>query len=135
MIEKVTLELAADDKFVAAGKCGDEELNPRELMLYAAASCMGQTTLHILNQEEAYPKNFEISLSGELSTEIPRTESIFKSFHMVCNIACATEEDQEKASRAVRMANEKYSGLVQMMRLIAPLSLEVAIVSTDPVTV
>lgn len=130
MIEKVTLQLGEDGKFGPDRPCA--EMNPKELLLYAAAQCTGLTTLMILRKERITPKRFEIGYSGELSTEQLQAESVFRSFHVVYNIECATEDDQTKVSRAATLAQEKYCGMAQMLRKIAEVTYEIAVVSTEP---
>ena len=132
MIEKVTLQLSGDADFTSEGGPRCEEMNPKALLLYAAAKCVGKTALMIMEKERLRPKRFEISVSGELSTEEVRSESVFKSFHVVYNIECDTEDDQAKVSRAVMLAHEKYCGMMQMLRKVAPVSHEIAVVSTEP---
>ena len=88
--------------------------------------------LMIMDKERFRPKRFEIGISGELSDETPQSESTFKSFHVVYNIECDTEDDQAKVSRAVTLAHEKYCGMMQMLRKVAPVSHEIAVVSTEP---
>ncbi len=129
MIEKVTLQLAAGSTFVPEGGQACDELRPKELMLYAAAKCAAMTVLHIMQRERLHPIRLEVSLSGELTEEQASSESIYCSFHVVYNVACPTEEDQAKASRAIRLAHEKYCGMIRMLRMIAPITHEVAIVS------
>ena len=51
---------------------------------------------------------------------------------MVYNVECGTEDDQAKVSRAIDLTHEKYCGMVQMLRRIAPVSHEIAVVSTQP---
>ncbi len=132
MIEKVTLQLTAEGKFELSGKTSCEELNPKALMLYAGAKCAGLTVLHIMKRERMTPKRLEITLSGELSTDTLQAESVFREFHMVYNVECATESDQTRVSRAIELAHEKHCGLVRMFNKIAPVSHEVAIVTTEP---
>ena len=115
MIEKVTLQLTGDSKLVPENGPDCGEMNPKTLLLYAAAKCSGMTALMIMEKERLRPKRFEISVSGELSTEEVRSESVFKSFHVVYNIEC-----------------EKYCGIMRMFRMIAPVSHEIAVVSTEP---
>lgn len=110
--------------------CND--LNPKALMLFAAARCAGLTVLYLLERSRVEPRGFEISVAGELSTDTMRAETVFKSFNVVYNIRCARAADQTKVSRAVRMAHEQYCGMMQMLRRIAPVAHEVAIVSTEP---
>lgn len=98
MIEKVTLQLTGDSKLVPENGPDCGEMNPKTLLLYAAAKCSGMTALMIMEKERLRPKRFEISVSGELSTEEVRSESVFKSFHVVYNIECDTEDDQAKVS-------------------------------------
>ena len=69
---------------------------------------------------------------GRTSTEEVRSESVFKSFHVVYNIECDTEDDQAKVSRAATLTHEKYCGIMRMFRMIAPVSHEIAVVSTEP---
>ena len=119
MIEKVTLQLSGDADFTSEGGPRCEEMNPK-------------TALMIMDKERFRPKRFEIGISGELSDETPQSESTFKSFHVVYNIECDTEDDQAKVSRAVTLAHEKYCGMMQMLRKVAPVSHEIAVVSTEP---
>ena len=132
MIEKVTLQLTGDSKLVPENGPDCGEMNPKTLLLYAAAKCSGMTALMIMKKERLRPKRFEISVSGELSTEEVRSESVFKSFHVVYNIECDTEDDQAKVSRAATLTQEKYCGSMRMFRMIAPVSHEIAVVSTEP---
>ena len=133
MIEKVTLQLSGDADFTSEGGPRCEEMNPKTLMLYAAAQCSAQTALMIMQKERITPKRFEISYSGDLSAETVQSESVYRSFHVVYNIECDTEDDQAKVGRAVTLAHEKYCGMMQMLRKVAPVSHEIAVVSTDAV--
>lgn len=135
MIEKVTLQLTEASKFMPLGGIRCEDTNPKALLLYACAKCAGITALMIMEKERIRPKRFEIGVSGELTTETLRAESEFKSFHVVYNIECATEDDQVKVSRAATLSHEKYCGLVRMLRKIAPVTHEIAVVSTEPARV
>lgn len=132
MIEKVTLQLTGESEFTPEGGPRCEQMNPKTLMLFAGAKCVGMTALMIMQKERIRPKRFEIGMSGELSEDEPHSESIFKSFHVVYNVECDTEDDQSKVSRAVTLAHEKYCGMMRMFRKIAPVSHEIAVVSTEP---
>ena len=82
--------------------------------------------------ERITPKRFEISFSGDLSAETVQSESVYRSFHVVYNVECSSEDDQAKVGRALELTHEKYCGMVQMLRRIAPVSREIAVVSTQP---
>lgn len=135
MIEKVTLQLTDAAKLMPEGKVRCEDMNPKALLLYSAAKCAGLTALHIMEKERIHPKRFEISVSGVLSTDTVTSESMYLSFHVVYNVVCATEDDQAKVGRAVKLGQEKHCSLMQMLRTIAPVTYEVAVVSTEPAKV
>lgn len=131
MVEKVTLEMNEASGFDLRGDADCKELSPKALLLYAGAKCAGLTALNILRKERVEPQRFEIRVSGELSTETLQSESVFRSFNVVYDIECARDDEQAKVSRAINLAHEKYCGTVQMLGRIAPVSHEIAIVSTQ----
>lgn len=132
MIEKVTLHLTKESKLISADGHQCDDLNPKAMLLHAGAKCAALTVMYILGKEKIVPKRLEISLSGELSTHTVQAGSIFNSFHVFYNIECGTMDDQVKVSHAVTLANEKYCGMLQMLRKIAPVTHEIAVVSTTP---
>lgn len=135
MIEKVILHLVDGERFESESGSGCDAMNPKALLLYSGAKCAGLTAMHILGKERIVPKRFEIALSGELSTPTLQATSEFRSFHIVYNIECDTDADQTKVGRAVKLAQEKYCGLMQMLRKIAPVTAEYAVVCTEPAVV
>lgn len=132
MIEKVTLQLNDASNFLPVDGSRCEDMNPKALLLYAAAKCAGLTALHIMEKERIRPKRLEISVSGELSTDTVQSESMFLSFRVFYNVECASDDDQIKVSRAVRLTQEKHCSMIRMLAMIAPVSHEVAIVSAEP---
>lgn len=131
MIEKVTLELSGG-KLLPADGMPCEEMNPKALLLYAGAKCGGLSALQIMRKQRVEPKRFEISMAGEISTATVQDVSVFTSFHVVYNVECDTADDQVKISRAVKLAHEKYCGMVRMLSHVAPVTHEIAVVSTEP---
>lgn len=132
MTEKVNVQMNRAGRFEPRGGADAASMNPKELLLYAAAQCAGQTAAAIMQRERLKLCNFEISVTGELSTETLRAESTFTRFHVIYNVACASEADCAKASRALELTHDKYCGLVQMLARIAPVSREIAVVNTAP---
>ena len=65
-----------------------------------------------------------------LLMETVQSSSVFKSFRIVYNVQCECENDQMKVSRAINLAHDKHCGGVQMLRKIAPVTDEIAIVNT-----
>lgn len=127
---KITIEMDKDGKFVPVSK-KVEEMNPKELILYAAAMCASITMKSILGKENIVPKSAEIEMSGTLDTEEVAAKSVYRSFNILYRIECNTISEQSKIGRAINLTTEKYCGTLQMLRRIAPLSHEVSIVSTE----
>lgn len=132
MTEKVTLEIAPDGgSRIPDGRTCDR-MTPRELLLLAAARCAGMTAATIMHKEQLTPRHFEIACSGSLTDEPASIEPAFGSFHISYRIECASEEEQAKAGRAVRLTQEKYCGMVRMLARIGPVTHETAVVTTQP---
>ena len=127
---KITIEIDKDGKLVPVSK-KVEEMNPKELILYAAAMCASITMKNILDKENIVPKSAEIEMSGTLDTEEVAAKSIYRSFNILYRIECNTISEQSKIGRAINLTTEKYCGTLQMLRRIAPLSHEVSIVSIE----
>ena len=127
---KITIEMDKDGKFVPVSK-KVEEMNPKELILYAAAMCASITMKNILDKEDIAPKSAEIEMSGTLDTEEVAAKSVYRSFNILYRIECNTISEQSKIGRAINLTTEKYCGTLQMLRRIAPLSHEVSIVSIE----
>ena len=108
-----------------------EALNPKELLLYAAAQCAGKTLHAILEKERIKPKSIEIAMSGLLDTDTLEGRSRFKSLNIRYDIECCSISEQTKVGHAVTLTTEKYCGNLAMLRHAAPLSHEVSIVSTE----
>ncbi|MBQ5738413.1 MAG: OsmC family protein [Alistipes sp.] len=131
MTLKITISLLDNNQFKLHGMESVDGLTPKELMLYAAAKCAGLTVLSILKEHTSSITNFEISIEGRLSTPTPVAESRFLHFNIIYNIECPTLKDQIVISRAVNLAHDKYCGVLQMYRQIAPVMHETSIVSTE----
>ena len=129
---KVTIEMDKKGNFCPSGK-GVEQMNPKELLLYATAKCAALTLKGILDKEHICPKSAEIEVSGELDSEEITAKSIYRSFNILYRIECIDLSEQSKIGRAVNLTTEKYCGMLQMCRRIAPLSHEVSIVSIETI--
>ena len=130
MIVKITLYMDNEGHFRLDDGRMLDELNPKEMMLYAAADCAGRTIVSLLKEHTATLKSLTITLEGTLSTPALVAESRYVNFNIIYNAECHTLKDQIVISRAVNLAHDKYCGLVQMLRRIAPLAHETSIVAT-----
>ena len=129
---KVTIKMGDDKKFALCNK-KVEDLNPKELMLYATAQCAAFTLNGILEKEHITPKSAEIAVSGMLDTDEVLARSVYTSFNVAFRIECGMLAEQAKIGRAIRLTADRYCGAIQMLRRIAPLSHEVSIVSVETV--
>ena len=123
--------MSADHRFSIADGRNIEALNPKELLLYASLDCLARTITGLLKERISTLKNLELTLEGTLSTPTVVAESIFTHFNIVYNAECHNLKEQEVVSRAINLANDKYCGMLQMLRKIAPLTPVTSIVATD----
>ncbi|MBQ8775246.1 MAG: OsmC family protein [Alistipes sp.] len=133
MTLKITLSLDSDRHFKSTDGRSADQLNPKELLLYAAANCAGLTIIGMLKEHISTLQLLELSLEGTLSTPTVVAESRFTSFNIIYRAECPTLKDETTISRAINLAHDKYCGLLQMLRKIAPLSHEVSIVATNDI--
>ncbi|MBQ5829568.1 MAG: OsmC family protein [Alistipes sp.] len=133
MTLKITLTLGDNKRFTLTDGRRVEQLNPKELLLYAAANCAGLTIIGMLKEHITTLRLLELSLEGTLSTPTVVAESRFTSFNIIYRAECRTLKDETTISRAINLAHDKYCGLLQMLRKIAPLSHEVSIVATNDI--
>ena len=130
--QKVTICLK-NGKFQPCGTLKIENLNPKALLLCATAQCAGFTIMSLLAKSNIMPKNLEITAEGDLNTPTLHAESIFTSFKISYKVECKSLSDQNSVSSAIEMAQEKRCGMIAMLRKIAPVSHDIAIVSTETV--
>lgn len=131
MVLKITLSMDDMHTFHLNDGRNVNELNPKELLLYAAADCAGRTIVALLKEHISDVKLLELTLKGTLSTPSVVAESRFTSFNIIYHAECRALKEQLTISRALNLAHDKYCGLLQMLRRIAPLSHEISIVTTD----
>lgn len=131
MTQKITLQMTPDHHFTMAEDRKLEALNPKEMLLYASLDCLAHTIKSLLKEHMTSLKNLELTLEGRLSTPTVVAESIYTSFNLIYRAECHNMKEQEVISRAINLANDKYCGMLQMLRKIAPLTHDTSIVATD----
>ena len=131
MTQKITLQMTPDHHFTMAEDRKLEALNPKEMLLYASLDCLAYTIKSLLKEHMTSLKNLELTLEGTLSTPTVVAESIYTHFNITYRAECHNMKEQEVISRAINLANDKYCGMLQMLRKIAPLTHDTSIVATD----
>ena len=134
MVQKITLRMTSEHSFVLDDARLLENLNPKEMLLYATADCAGRTIVGLLKEHIADLTSLTISLEGTLSTPRLMAESKYNNFNIVYSAECRTLKEQIVISRAINLAHDKYCGMLQMIRRIAPLSHETSIVTTGEIS-
>ena len=130
MIQKITLHMTSDHRFALNDARPLESLNPKEMLLYATVDCAGRTIVGLLKEHADSLMKLEITLEGTLSTATVVAESKYNNFNIVYSAECRSLKEQIVISRAINLAHDKYCGMLQMLRRIAPLSHETSIVTT-----
>ena len=128
--QKVTVALR-NGRFRLPAAAKADDLNPKALLLYAAAQCAGLTVMGILGKDNIVPKTMEITAEGTLDTEKLQASSVFRSFRLSYNVECRTLSEQHTVSQAINHAQEYACGMVAMLGYIAPVSHQISIVSTE----
>ena len=131
MTQKITLQMTPDHHFRMDNGRNLEALNPKEMLLYASLDCLARTIATLLKERIKGLKSMELTLEGKLSTPSVVAESTYTLFHVTYRAECHDMKEQETISRAINLANDKYCGMLQMLRKIAPLTHETSIVATD----
>lgn len=109
--------------YVLEGAKTFDQLNPKELLLLAGATCAGMTAMAILDKQRVEIERLRLVLSGMLDTETLESKSVFTSFdlsYMV--VAEPTVAVRGKVQRAVALAHEQYCGAVRMLGRVAPVA-------------
>lgn len=133
MIQKISIAMNNEHRFTMTDGRSLDELNPKELLLYATADCAARTIVGSLKEHIGSVTMMEIEFEGTLSTATVVAESRYTHFNIIYRAECRTLKDQIVVSRAVNLAHDKYCGMLQMIRRIAPLSHETSIVTTEEV--
>lgn len=128
--QKATVELR-NGRFRLPAPSRLDELNPKALLLCAAAQCAGLTVMGILSKEQISPKTMEITIEGTLDTEKLQASSIYRSFRIDYNIECRSLGEQNAIAEAINRAQDHSCGMVAMLKRIAPVAYDVRIVSTE----
>lgn len=129
-IQKVTVVLR-NGRFRLAESAKADDLNPKALILCAAAECAGYTIMSLLQKHHISPKSIEIAARGSLNTMVLQPISQYEQFDIAYNVECRNIGDQEAVSEAVLEAHNEKCGVIAMLRKIAPVSHEISVISTD----
>jgi putative redox protein len=100
------------------GKAGEwAGMKPSDLLLLAAASCAAYDVISILQKGREPLQDLKVYCSGEQEEQPPYT---FTRIHLHYEASGAVRP--ERLERAVRLAEEKYCGVISTLRQGVPVS-------------
>ena len=99
---------------------------PKPFMLLALAGCTGIDVVLILKKMKVKFEDFDISVEGELTEEMPKQ---YKNMHIVYKIK-GKNIPYEKVKRAVDLSEEKYCGVSALYKKAIELSSEIKIIES-----
>lgn len=99
----------------------NEGPRPKALILTSLMGCTGMDVASLLKKMHVQPEVFSMDCEADLSDEHPKvyTEIRLKYFFKV------SENDHEKVEKAVRLSQEKYCGVSEMLKKICPVKWEI----------
>ena len=104
-------------------KVGGEDNGPipKPFVLTALSGCTGMDVVSVLRKSGKEMKNFEITVHGEISKQIPIE---YIAIHLVYSFE-GDEQLRKDALKAVTDSQEKYCGVSHMLRKIMPVTWDV----------
>lgn len=107
----------------APERIGGEDLGPipKPFVLSALSGCTGMDVVAILRKSNQLPRDFSISVTGEISKQAPIE---YTSIHVEYRFE-GDESLKQSALQAVTDSQEKFCGISHMLKKILPLTWEV----------
>ncbi|HHM21427.1 MAG TPA: OsmC family peroxiredoxin [Bacteroidetes bacterium] len=95
--------------------------NPKPLMLSSLAGCSGMDVMSLLPKMRVSVSSFRMDIQAELTTEHPKIYS-----HIHLDYFFEGENPKvDKILKAVRLSQERYCGVSEMIRRVCPLTYSV----------
>ncbi len=92
---------------------------PKELVLSGLCGCTAMDVIAILKKMRALPESFRMEAEATQTEEHPR---VFNKIHLKY---IAKGVDREKFEKAVKLSQEKYCGVSEMLRKTAEITYEI----------
>lgn len=92
---------------------------PKELVLSGLCGCTGMDVIAILKKMRSLPESFSVEAEAEQTDTHPK---VFKKIHLKY---IAKGVDREKLEKAVKLSQEQYCGVSEMLRKTAEITYEI----------
>lgn len=131
--EKISIDWKSDMAFDAnvngqvipldAPQDGSEPVGvrPKPLMLVALAGCTSMDVASLIKKMRLNVKSLSVDISAQKSDQMP---IVYTNFHLDFFFV-APEDHKERIIKIVSNSQEKYCGVADMLRKIAPISYNV----------
>lgn len=99
----------------------DSGLRPKPLLLSSLAGCTGMDVVSLLAKMRVQISKFNINVAADLTDEHPR---YYHRIHVIYSFQ-GENLDREKVEKAVKLSQDKYCGVSEMLRKAAELTYEI----------
>ena len=97
--------------------------NPKPLLLSSLAGCSGMDVMSLLPKMRVTITSFRMDIKAELTTEHPK---VYSEIHLDYFFEGESPK-VDKILKSVRLSQERYCGVSEMIRMICPLTYSVYI--------
>lgn len=97
-------------------------VRPKALILSSLAGCTAIDVVEILQKMRVQFSDFNISVTGELTEEAPKT---YRTVLLTYSIKLTNHADRDKMEKAVNLSQEKYCGVSAMVKKFAQLIVKI----------
>lgn len=94
---------------------------PKKVFLGTLAVCSGMDVVAILRKMKVEFSDFSMDTGANLTQEHPK---VFTEIHLIYKIQVA-DADRDKVEKAVKLSQEKYCGISEMLKKNSPLTYEI----------
>lgn len=94
---------------------------PKALLLTSLMGCTGMDVASLLKKMHVEVAHFSMDCEADLTDEHPR---VYSEIRLIYRFQ-ANEEDLAKIEKAVKLSQEKYCGVSEMLKKVCPLHWEI----------
>lgn len=101
-----------------SGELGDDSgPSPKKLLLSSLAGCTGMDVVALLKKMRSPISGFEMDIEADLTEEHPKVYSEIRLIYRFFG----KDLNKEKIEKSVRLSQEKYCGVSEMLRKNSPI--------------
>ena len=121
-VNKMAFDSQVDNHTIRIDTSGllgnDTGPSPKKLLLSSLAGCTGMDVVSLLKKMRVTISGFEMDIDADLTEEHPKVYSEIRLVYRFYGV----DLNKEKIEKAVRLSQEKYCGVSEMLRKNSPLN-------------